>query len=68
MKQNNLLHRVLISHDAGWYDPQKNIQEIQPYTAIFEKLLPALTERGFTKAEIELLLSVNPSEAYKIAM
>ncbi len=65
-KQNDILHRILISHDAGWFDPQKNIQEIQPFTAIFEQLLPALIENGFTSAEIHQLLSVNPAKAYKI--
>lgn len=65
-KQNKILHRILISHDAGWYDPQKNIQEIQPYTPIFEKLLPALNANGFTGSEISLILSVNPAEAYSI--
>ena len=65
-KQNDILHRVLISHDAGWYDPQKDIQEIQPFTAIFEQLLPALIEKGFTSADIHLLLSVNPAKAYQI--
>jgi phosphotriesterase-related protein len=56
----------LISHDAGWYDPQKENQTINPYTAIFEKLYPELKSRGFTNEEFNQLMRVNPSKAYAI--
>lgn len=67
-KMNGFLDQILISHDSGWYDPQKETQEIQPYTAIFRKLLPALKSKGFTDEEIQLLLSVNPSKAFSIGI
>ncbi|NNF19091.1 MAG: phosphotriesterase [Flavobacteriaceae bacterium] len=66
-KQNNILDHILISHDAGWYDPQKEQQNIQSYTAIFRKLLPALKAKGFSEADIDQLLSINPSRAYSIS-
>ncbi|HBF95233.1 MAG TPA: aryldialkylphosphatase, partial [Porphyromonadaceae bacterium] len=34
MKNENLLHKVLLSHDAGWYDPAKpGGGEVRGYTA-----------------------------------
>lgn len=65
-KRNGFLDQILISHDAGWYDPQKKSQNIQPYTPIFKTLLPLLRSKGFTEDEINLLISVNPSKAYAI--
>ena len=65
-KTNGILDRILISHDAGWYDPQKKIQTIKPYTAIFKKLYPELKSRGFTDDEFNLLISVNPAKAFSI--
>jgi len=65
-KTNGILDRILISHDAGWYDPQKETQAIKPYTAIFKKLYPELKSRGLTDDEFNLLISVNPSKAFSI--
>ncbi|MBT8305351.1 MAG: phosphotriesterase, partial [Maribacter sp.] len=65
-KANGFLDRVLISHDAGWYDPQKKEQSIQPYTPIFKKLYPELKARGFTDDELHMLVSTNPAEAYAL--
>ncbi len=66
-KRNGFLDQILISHDAGWYDPQKNEQKIKPYTPIFKTLIPILRSKGFTENDINLLISVNPSKAYGIA-
>lgn len=65
-KKHGFLDQVLISHDAGWYDPQNDVQDIKPYTPIFEKLYPELKSRGFTDEEFNLLVSVNPSKAFGI--
>ena len=65
-KENNFLDQVLISHDAGWYDPQKVEQRIVGYTQIFEKLIPELRIHGFSAEDIDLLLKVNPVKAYAI--
>ena len=65
-KEHGILDRILLSHDAGWYDPQKEQQKIAPYTNIFTKLLPELRAHGFTDKEIKLLLSVNPAKAFAI--
>jgi phosphotriesterase-related protein len=65
-KRNGILDRILISHDAGWYDPQKESQTIKPFTDIFKKLYPELKSHGFTDDEFQLLVSVNPSKAFSI--
>lgn len=64
-KENGFLDQILISHDAGWYDPAKaHGGEFQPYTQIFEKLMPELNARGFTKEDWDLLLIQNPKKAF----
>lgn len=61
--------QVLISHDAGWFDPAKpNGGSIRGYTLIFEQLLPRLREVGLTEDEIDQLLRVNPARALTIAV
>ncbi len=65
-KEKGILDRILISHDAGWYDPQKEGQDIKPYTNIFEELYPRLKARGFTEAEWRQLMSVNPARAFAL--
>ncbi len=67
MKENNLLHRTLISHDAGWYDVvNPDAVAFRGYTALHTMLLPRLREEGFTSAEIDQLIHKNPSEAFAI--
>lgn len=67
-KQNDMLNKILISHDSGWFDPQKETQTVRPFTNIFTKLIPALKAKGFTDAEINLLMSINPSKAFSISI
>lgn len=67
MKSRGLLNRVLVSHDAGWYDANKpNGGTFRPFDTLFTEFLPALTEAGFTHGEIQQLLVVNPREAFTI--
>jgi phosphotriesterase-related protein len=67
LKENNLLDKVLLSHDAGWYDPSKeNGGEFRGYTILFEKLIPLLSKDGFTLKEIDQLMVTNPAEAFTV--
>lgn len=67
MKSEGLLHRVLISHDAGWYRVgEPNGGSFRPYTAIHHKLIPALQENGFSQSDIDQLLVINPQHAFGI--
>lgn len=64
-KENGFLEQVLISHDAGWYDPAKaDGGDFQPFTNIFEKLMPALNAKGFEEADWKMLLEENPKRAF----
>ena len=66
-KEKGFLNKVLISHDAGWYDPSKSGGgNFQPFTNIFEKLMPVLNQQGFTDQDWDLLLKSNPKEAFSI--
>lgn len=64
-KENGFLGQVLISHDAGWYDPAKTDGgDFVPFTNIFEKLMPALKAQGFGEGDWEILLEENPKRAF----
>lgn len=67
LKENKLLNKFLISHDAGWFDPEKvNGGEYRGYTILFEKLIPAMKKENFTESEINQLLVINPANAFEI--
>ncbi len=65
-RNHGILNRILISHDAGWFDPAKKEQDIVRYTAIFLNVLPKLRLLGFTNEELTQLLVHNPVEAFGI--
>lgn len=67
LKEAGFLHRVLISHDAGWYKPgEENGGSFRGFSGIFTALIPALLEQGFSKEDINLLLEINPHNAFCI--
>ena len=67
LRANNLLGKILLSHDAGWYDPaRENGGDFRGYTTLFEKLIPALKNENFSEKEIKQLLVINPANAFEI--
>jgi len=67
LKKKNLLNKVLISHDSGWYDPAKpNGGTFNGFTDIFDFLIPALKDEGLTDTDIDQLLVKNPQKAFTI--
>ena len=67
LKDNDLLDKVLLSHDAGWYEPAKeNGGDYRGYTTLFEKLIPLLKKDGFSENELDQILITNPAEAFTI--
>jgi len=67
LKQHGMLNRVLISHDAGWYDViNPAAVQFRGYTAVFTHLKPALMNAGFTEDDWLQLIRDNPKEAYTI--
>ncbi len=69
MKQQNLLHRTLLSHDAGWYHVgEPGGGNYRGYGALFDVLLPRLQQEGFTQEELTLVLVTNPAQAFALAV
>jgi len=69
MQKENLLSRVLLSHDSGWYNVgQPNGGVYNDYNIIPDKLLPAMKENGFTEKDIQQLFVVNPADAFSIGV
>ena len=69
LKEKHLLHRVLISHDAGWYKPgEPGGGKFTGFTNIFTQLVPLLDKRGFTQADYEQLLIKNPATAFVLGI
>jgi phosphotriesterase-related protein len=67
LKEAGYLHRILISHDAGWYKPgEKDGGEFRGFTGIFTDLLPALLIKGFTDEDLDQLLVENPRKAFRL--
>lgn len=58
-------HRLLLSHDRGWYDPaQPGGGTPQPFTYISEQFLPKLRASGVDEATIRQLTCANPFRAF----
>ena len=67
LKQADLLHRALISHDAGWYsvgEPRGGTY--RGYETVFTEFLPTLRRNGFTQEEVQQLTVSNPANAFTI--
>lgn len=64
--------RILLSHDAGWYDPaqpegQPESSGIRGYTALVEEFLPALRARGVTNDFLYQMTVTNPIRAFSLS-
>lgn len=67
MKKHALLHKVLISHDAGWYRPEEpDGGEFRGFTDIENYLVPALEEAGVAQFDIFQIFFKNPVAAFRI--
>ncbi|MBC7828535.1 MAG: phosphotriesterase [Chitinophagaceae bacterium] len=67
LKKENLMPQVLVSHDAGWYEPGKaDGGNFRGYTTLFEKLIPALKQNGFVEKDLQQLLQLNAAKAFSI--
>ena len=67
MKENQVLNHLLVSHDAGWYDPdQIGGGNFRAYTTVFNKLIPELLKEGLSQSDINLIFNKNPVEAFAI--
>jgi len=58
-------HRLMLSHDRGWYDPtQPGGGTPRPFTYINEQFLPQLQAAGVDEATIRQLTHTNPFRAF----
>jgi phosphotriesterase-related protein len=58
-------HRVLLSHDRGWYDPaQPGGGTPKPFTPLMERFLPLLSDAAVDDATIRQLTHDNPFNAF----
>ena len=60
---------LLLSHDAGWYDPSQPDGEPKPngyrgYTALVDQFIPALKARGVSDDIIHAITVTNPARAF----
>ncbi len=61
----DLGHRLLLSHDRGWYDPaQPGGGAPRPYTYLSKHFLPKLRARGVDETTIRQLTWYNPFVAF----
>lgn len=67
MKAERLLHKALISHDAGWYHAgEPGGGQFRSYNTVFKFLLPLLRKEGFTEKEIKQVFEINPANALTV--
>ena len=63
-----LTGHLLLSHDAGWYDPAGPDgvpgQGFRGYTALVREFLPILIQRGITEEQVRLITVENPARAF----
>ena len=65
MLDAGLGHRLLLSHDRGWYDPaQPGGGTPKPFTYISQHFLPKLRAAGVGDAAIRMLTHDNPFRAF----
>ncbi|MFZ1754120.1 MAG: esterase [Caldilineaceae bacterium] len=58
-------HKLLLSHDRGWYDPSKPGGGVpKPFTYLVETFLPKLRAAGVDAGTIRQLTERNPFNAY----
>jgi phosphotriesterase-related protein len=63
--------KILLSHDAGWYDPSQPDGHppdhgIRGYTALFKSFIPALLDRGIPTELIDHITIMNPAVAFSL--
>jgi phosphotriesterase-related protein len=62
------IDRILLSHDAGWYNPARSDglpdEGYRGYTALMRDFIPALLQQGVTEEQVNLITVDNPANAF----
>lgn len=65
LARRDLLGRVLVSQDAGWYHVgEPGGGHYRPHTFLFDVFLPALRRAGLREGDVEQLMVRNPARAF----
>jgi phosphotriesterase-related protein len=57
--------RILLSHDAGWYQPgEQNGGSQMPYTYLIETFIPKLRNSGVDDEAVRMITEINPIRAF----
>ena len=67
LRDADLLNRVLVSCDAGWYrvgEPQGGTY--RSHAVLLERFVPELRKQGFSDEEVNQLLVTNPADAFTV--
>jgi phosphotriesterase-related protein len=69
LKHKDLLSKLLISHDAGWFThSMPGGGKFMPFTTIFELVIPLLKKEGFSQEDFDQLLVKNPQGAFTLSV
>jgi len=66
MRKEDLLQRIIISQDAGWYDVVEPSKSIRGYNDILDHFIPYLRSRNFSAADVDQLLVRNPARLFTV--
>jgi len=62
------IDRLLLSHDAGWYNPASSDGQPEDgyrgYTALVNDFIPALMQRGISEEQIRQITVHNPARVF----
>jgi phosphotriesterase-related protein len=63
-----LIEHLLLSHDAGWYNPARPDglpdEGYRGYTALVKDFIPALLQRGVSEEQVHQITVKNPAKAF----
>ena len=66
--QAGYTEQLLLSHDAGWYNPARPDglpdEGFRGYTALTKDFIPALLEQGATEEQVRFITINNPARAF----
>lgn len=69
MKHEGLLHRVLVSQDAGWYHVGEPLGgTFRTFETVFTSFIPAVRAAGLSDADVRTLFVDNPAKAFTISI
>jgi predicted metal-dependent phosphotriesterase family hydrolase len=69
MRTEKLLHRVLVSHDSGWYHVgEPGGGQYNNYNFILDQFIPEMKTQGFTAHEIDTIFRDNPAAAFSVRL